>query len=547
MTSFYHKLLNNNKWALGLIGLFAVFFFLGLGSFHLFDWDEINFAESAREMLVSGDYLHVQINFEPFWEKPPFFFWLQALSMVSFGVTEFAARFPNAVFGVIYLITLYMIGRKHFDRKFGLLWALLFTASLLPHVYFKSGIIDPVFNYFIFLSIYFMILVLGKAEKHIHWFAILSGLSSGMAVLTKGPVGFLLLGLTLLIYLLINRFRNFPPIRHIILFFLGLFVVISSWLMMEYFQNGMDVLIQFVEYQIDLFRSPVAGHAQPFFYHFVVVFFGCFPISIFALPNLFKTKETLEFDLDKWMRILFWVVIILFSIVTTKIIHYSSMTYLPLSFLAAYTLYHASVKQESLKKALRGTFLVVGALVGIAILTVIFIVVYKSQFESLFNDEFVKASMSVTPIWQGWEPVIGLIFIIGVILSLIWLNKRKYLYSTISLATTTSLTLLLVQLLFIPKLEDHTQGPLIEMCEYAERKDAILVSYGFKSYAPYFYGKVDPRPSEEKDMQWLLHAKTDMKILFVSKITNNDLDQNPEFKLIQEKGGYKLFERIIEP
>lgn len=547
MTSFYHKLLNNNKWALGLIGLFAVFFFLGLGSFHLFDWDEINFAESAREMLVSGDYLHVQINFEPFWEKPPFFFWLQALSMVSFGVTEFAARFPNAVFGVIYLITLYMIGRKHFDRKFGLLWALLFTASLLPHVYFKSGIIDPVFNYFIFLSIYFMILVLGKAEKHIHWFAILSGLSSGMAVLTKGPVGFLLLGLTLLIYLLINRFRNFPPIRHIILFFLGLFVVISSWLMMEYFQNGMDVLIQFVEYQIDLFRSPVAGHAQPFFYHFVVVFFGCFPISIFALPNLFKTKETLEFDLDKWMRILFWVVIILFSIVTTKIIHYSSMTYLPLSFLAAYTLYHASVKQESLKKALRGTFLVVGALVGIAILTVIFIVVYKSHFESLFNDEFVKASMSVTPIWHGWEPVIGLIFIIGVILSLIWLNKRKYLYSTISLATTTSLTLLLVQLLFIPKLEDHTQGPLIEMCEYAERKDAILVSYGFKSYAPYFYGKVDPRPSEEKDMQWLLHAKTDMKILFVSKITNNDLDQNPEFKLIQEKGGYKLFERIIEP
>lgn len=547
MTSFYHKLLNNNKWALGLICFFAVFFFLGLGSFHLFDWDEINFAESAREMLVSGDYLHVQINYEPFWEKPPFFFWLQALSMVCFGVTEFAARFPNAVFGVIYMITMYLIGRKHFDRKFGLIWALLFTASLLPHVYFKSGIIDPVFNYFIFLSIYFMILVLGKAEKYIHWFAILSGLSSGMAVLTKGPVGFLLLGLTLLIYLLINRFRNFPPVRYIIFFFLGLFVVISSWLLMEYLQNGMDVLIQFVEYQIDLFRSPVAGHAQPFFYHFVVVFFGCFPISIFALPNLFKTKETIEYDLDKWMRILFWVVIILFSIVTTKIIHYSSMTYLPLSFLAAYTLYHASVKQEDLKKALRATFLVVGALVGIAILSIIFIVVYKSQFEGLFNDEFVKASMSVTPDWYGWEPVIGLIFIIGVILSLIWLNKRKYLYSTMSLAATTSLTLLFVQLLFIPKLEDHTQGPLIQMCEYAEQNKAILVSYGFKSYAPYFYGKATPRPSEEKDMQWLLHANTDKKILFVSKITNKDLDQNPEFKLIKQKGGYKLFERIIEP
>jgi hypothetical protein len=186
-------------------------------------------------------------------------------------------------------------------------------------------------------------------------------------------------------------------------------------------------------------------------------------------------------------------------------------------------------------------------LIGTVIFTIIFIVVYKSNFEFLFDDEFVRASMSVTPNWFGWEPAIGLVFIIGVILSTIWLNKLKYLYSTVSMATTTSLTLLLVQLVFIPKLEDHTQGPLIEMCEFAEQKEAILVSYGFKSYAPFFYGKVDPRPSEEKDMQWLLHAKTDKKILFVSKITNKELDQNPELKLIKQSGGYKLFERIIDP
>lgn len=41
-----------------------------LGNTYLFDWDEVNFAECAREMLVSGDYLHPQIDFEPFWEKP---------------------------------------------------------------------------------------------------------------------------------------------------------------------------------------------------------------------------------------------------------------------------------------------------------------------------------------------------------------------------------------------------------------------------------------------------------------------------------------------
>jgi len=64
-----------------------------LGSVHLFDWDEINFAESAREMIVTGDYNTVRIDFEPFWEKPPLFIWMQALSMKIFGINEFAAVF----------------------------------------------------------------------------------------------------------------------------------------------------------------------------------------------------------------------------------------------------------------------------------------------------------------------------------------------------------------------------------------------------------------------------------------------------------------------
>ena len=78
-------------------------FFPFLGQSHLFDWDEINFAEAAREMIVTGDYLRVQINFQMFWEKPPFFIWLQVLSMKSFGINEFAARFPNALLEAAYL------------------------------------------------------------------------------------------------------------------------------------------------------------------------------------------------------------------------------------------------------------------------------------------------------------------------------------------------------------------------------------------------------------------------------------------------------------
>ncbi|MDX5321228.1 MAG: glycosyltransferase family 39 protein, partial [Bacteroidota bacterium] len=62
-----------------LIAALALLIYLPfLGAVHLFDWDEINFAESAREMLISQEFFQVQINYMPFWEKPPLFIWMQA-------------------------------------------------------------------------------------------------------------------------------------------------------------------------------------------------------------------------------------------------------------------------------------------------------------------------------------------------------------------------------------------------------------------------------------------------------------------------------------
>src|SRR2546421_2095457 len=90
-----------------LIGM--LLFIPFLGNVHLFDWDEINFAESAREMILTHNFSRVQINFEPFYEKPPLFMWVQAASMTIFGVNEFAARLPNAIVGIITLLVIFRI------------------------------------------------------------------------------------------------------------------------------------------------------------------------------------------------------------------------------------------------------------------------------------------------------------------------------------------------------------------------------------------------------------------------------------------------------
>jgi 4-amino-4-deoxy-L-arabinose transferase-like glycosyltransferase len=125
------KKLNNFKLRLLIVIIGALFFIPYLGNVHLFDWDEINFAESAREMIVTGDYLNVRIDYEPFHEKPPLFIWFQVFSMQTFGVNEFAARLPNALCGIITLLVIFSIGKKFFNDKFGLIWVQYFRIFIL--------------------------------------------------------------------------------------------------------------------------------------------------------------------------------------------------------------------------------------------------------------------------------------------------------------------------------------------------------------------------------------------------------------------------------
>ena len=65
----------------------------------LVDPDEPVYGETAKEMLLTGDWLSPRIYGEYWYDKPPLFYWLDAFSFSIFGVSTFAARFPSAIIG----------------------------------------------------------------------------------------------------------------------------------------------------------------------------------------------------------------------------------------------------------------------------------------------------------------------------------------------------------------------------------------------------------------------------------------------------------------
>jgi 4-amino-4-deoxy-L-arabinose transferase-like glycosyltransferase len=527
-----------------LLGI--IFFFPFLGNVHLFDWDEINFAESAREMILTGNYSKVQIDYKPFWEKPPLFFWMQAGAMQILGINEFAARFSNALVGCITLWVLYSIGTRLRNASFGLIWALVYLGAFTPHLYFKSGIIDPTFNLFIFLGIYFSFVAQTRPK-----YILLSGLFIGLSILTKGPVGGLIWGLTAVSYwILYNKFTKLFTFKQILIFAAACLVVASLWFANELINNGFWFFKEFIQYQIRLFSTPDAGHGQPFYYHFVVVLLGCFPLSVFGIPALASKQE----GFGKWMKTTFWVVMILFSIVTTKIVHYSSMAYFPLSFMAASFLHDWLNGKKIWNKWLNTGLIAIGFILSLVLMAVPLIGMNTATLIPYIKDQFAVKNLQAVVSWTGFEVLTGLTYFI-ILLVLIFRKKdsveRKWVFiSGITLAT--AITLFVFGATVVPKIERYSQGAAIDFYESKRGQDVYVDVIGFKSYAHLFYFQKQPNSApastaqmnQEEFREWLLNGQVDKPVFFVTRIDRYEEYKNhPNLEFIEEKNGFVFLKR----
>ena len=184
-----------------------------LGAVPLFAPGETGLAAAAREMLASGRYAMARSGSQPVYDTYPLFVWLQAGSMSLLGINGFAARLPNAIIAILTLLTAYAIGKKQVDSNLGIWWALVYAGSWIPHILFKSGLANPLYNYFVFLSVYFAYRI-AYAVKPFRMSAV-SGLCLGLAVLTKGPVPILIILLILLVYWIARKGKTGIRLVHV--------------------------------------------------------------------------------------------------------------------------------------------------------------------------------------------------------------------------------------------------------------------------------------------------------------------------------------------
>lgn len=143
--SLYHVFLKTPGFVkvLAIIAAVLTLRLLILGAFPLIDPSEGRYAEISREMAETGNWIMPQFEAgEPFWGKPPLFFWSAAAAIKLFGATAFATRLPSFIFSLLSLSLVFLLARQYRGPDAAWTSVLILSTSLLFYVLSGITLID---------------------------------------------------------------------------------------------------------------------------------------------------------------------------------------------------------------------------------------------------------------------------------------------------------------------------------------------------------------------------------------------------------------------
>src|SRR5262245_33155614 len=174
--------------AMSLLALFAKLHLGDLGGY-----DAAIYAHEGKRMLATGEWWTVYLNGQPDFDKPPMFVWLEALSMMVFGVSDFAARFPSALLGFGSILLVYFIARELTASYWLPVWAMMILLCTQFFMrYAMRAMTDVPFTFFFELALLFYLIGLRRNA-----YLILCGVAIGFAVLMRSFLGLIPLGVIL--------------------------------------------------------------------------------------------------------------------------------------------------------------------------------------------------------------------------------------------------------------------------------------------------------------------------------------------------------------
>lgn len=173
-----------------------------LGFYPLYDPSEARYAEMARKMLETGNWVTPMIEYGvPFWGKPPLTIWLSAFSLQLGGINEFFVRLPSLLAGLASIWIFYQLVKVQRDKSQAIFSALVLFSSTLFFVISGTVAMDQCLSFGTTLALSAFWLAL-RGEQRYWGYVFFVGLSIGL--MAKGPIALVLTGVTIGLWTLIT-------------------------------------------------------------------------------------------------------------------------------------------------------------------------------------------------------------------------------------------------------------------------------------------------------------------------------------------------------
>lgn len=274
-----------------LVAVYSVALLASLGRFSFLGPDEPRYAQVAREMFESGDYISPRLCHLLWFEKPALFYWLAAAAYHVFGANEFAARLPSALAALGSLAGLWFAGCQIGEKRLGQMSALVLGTSAIWLGFSHAATTDMLLASTTCGAILCAFVSMHGAGRARLPLLLLGAAFVGLAMLAKGLVGILLVGLILGLHGLVVRRWVFRSVWEFVAAFAVFAAVAATWYLPVTLRHG-DQFIQefFVNHHFKRYLTNKYQHPQPKYFYFLVAFGGVLPWSFFVFPALAKIR-----------------------------------------------------------------------------------------------------------------------------------------------------------------------------------------------------------------------------------------------------------------
>lgn len=304
-----------------LILLAAFIFFWRLGEPAFKDWDESIYGEVSKEILQTGNWLNLQWDGKPWFEKPPLTFWFTALLFRLFGVNEFWARAVSAASAVGITFLTYLIARLVHGRTCGLIAALVLLATF----HFVQGgrllSTDVLLVLFIYSAVYFY---LRSRQGDQRWWYLIS-MSCALAFLVKDFAALAVVPALGLALWLDRRLIETGRSLHFWLSIVVALAIVAPWHIYMYQLHGAAFLNEYFTYHVfNRVVTPIEGHKQPYLFYVSQIMEKFYPWWVFMpFAFFFSVRQAVRGRAPSWILIMLIAVVFAFyTAAQTKLFWY---------------------------------------------------------------------------------------------------------------------------------------------------------------------------------------------------------------------------------